>query len=304
MALIRNGTRLTQNPRDPRKLQALEGLKQDPNALPPATIRQSTPAPPPAPPVTLTQRSTMTGPGGTSLPPPPPPGSDPYGDQADVSDMVGLKQRQEQERKAAQDEQAASKARALQNSAARSGIMGLGLSGGTSVGQTDLARQMDRTGVETMTALTKSQRDEQRAQEDRPFTQQQQLAALEDMEAADGKDYTHDGLIDGRPAAEVIKEQRDADELQRFKTTHPPSGQTHDVDPMNNDAPGSMNNPHQITGAEWDALKAHGATMSEVAPTPDGWRRWVDQDGVVYVVAGKLVQNGPNGNQASVQGSL
>lgn len=320
MALTRYGSRISAQ-RDPKKLEALKDVEpEEPQQLTMANEGRSkaTAASQPVTEVRQFDPRLQTGVpmkehqidprGRAGLPAPGQPlpprvaTIDPYGPQADVSDMAGLKQRQEQERLAAQQELAAGKARALQNSAARSGMAGLGLSGGTSALQGDISRTQDRTAVQTMTDLTSRQREEQRAQEDRTFTQQQQLAALNDMEAADGVDYNSDGSIDGRPAQEFIDDMKAEEDLAQWKTTHPVTGDTHDFSNMDLDTdPGSMNEPYQISNAEWDQLQAHGAGLTEVAPTPDGWRRWVDREGVVYVT-GKRVGNpgATEGGAASV----
>lgn len=110
--------------------------------------------------------------------------------ESDVGDLASLQQQHDRERAAAEHQLEASKAQALQTTAAKSGAAGFGLSGASAALQGDVGRASDRNSVLTMADLRGKQNDEN-------FAELQREVALNDAEEADDTDFNKDGFING-----------------------------------------------------------------------------------------------------------
>lgn len=109
----------------------------------------------------------------------------------DVDLLAQTRADHERERKAAEDELKAAKAKALQAANARASLGGLGLSGATAALNSDIGRMQDRTAIEAMSDLGRKQRDED-------FQAIQRQAAIDDLEDAQDEDVDGDGDVNGR----------------------------------------------------------------------------------------------------------
>lgn len=109
----------------------------------------------------------------------------------DVDQLAQTRADHERERKAAADDLAAEKARALQQANARAALGGMGLSGATAALSSDIGRSQDRAAIAAMADLGRKQRDED-------FQAIQRQAAIADLEDAQDTDVDGDGKINGR----------------------------------------------------------------------------------------------------------
>ena len=111
-------------------------------------------------------------------------------DENDVGDLARMKAEHDKELAATQEQLAASKAQALQTTAAKSGAAGFGLSGASAALQGDVGAAQDRNAVLTLADLRGKQNDENSAE-------LQREVALNDAEESDDRDLNHDGFING-----------------------------------------------------------------------------------------------------------
>lgn len=118
----------------------------------------------------------------------------------DLDQLARSRLEREKERKAAADELAAGKQKALAQGAARAGLGGFGLSGASATLQSDIGRTQDRSATLAMAQLDRGQRDED-------FLAIQRQAALDDLEDAQGKDLDGDGKVAGQTGAERKREK-------------------------------------------------------------------------------------------------
>jgi hypothetical protein len=174
------------------------------------------------------------------------PGGPADGEDTEIADLARLKQRQEAERKAAEDELRAQRAKALEDVAARSGLGGFGLSGASASMRNDTARVQDRNNTLALADLDKRQRDEQ-------FQQVQRDAVLNDLEAAEGVDLDGDGDIAGMTPEEWEKENN---------PDKPKGGKKEDDRTISGKAVDAVN-------AVAEAFGVSGGAIREVASTDD-----------------------------------
>lgn len=108
----------------------------------------------------------------------------------DLDQLARSRLEREKERKAAADELAAGKQKALAQGAARAGLGGFGLSGASATLQSDIGRTQDRSATLAMAQLDRGQRDED-------FLAIQRQAALDDLEDAQDRDLDGNGMVSG-----------------------------------------------------------------------------------------------------------
>lgn len=122
----------------------------------------------------------------------------------EVDDLARTRAEREKERRAAEEELRLGKQRAVQQTDARAGLAGFGLSGATSAQLSNVARAQDRTATLTLADLDRRQRDEE-------FQAIQRMAALDDLEEAQDKDIDNDGDIAGRTPKDITRDEKEAD---------------------------------------------------------------------------------------------
>lgn len=206
----------------------------------------------------------------------------------ELDSLAKLRAQQEADKKAAQEDLAASKARALQTAEARAGAAGLGLSGGTTALLSDVNRQQDRSKVQALSDLDRSQRDAQ-------FTEVQRLAAIQDLEEQTGQDINGDGvkgkpLEPGETPESVKKDEQSAARRDRV------AGLT-SVDIGNLDfdtGPGTKEEPFEIDRSDLDDMAREGfeftkfkyRVQSKDTGHDQDFTLLVDQNGRYYIVRG------------------
>lgn len=195
----------------------------------------------------------------------------------DLTDLAKLRGQQLKERRAASEELAVGKAKALQQGEARANLGGMGLSGATAAQQSDIGRTQDRSAVLAEADLERKQRDEQ-------FTAVQRLAALSDLEEADNTDYNQDGTV-GKPLAPgETKEEKGSEDRKdtRSLLTESKNITWGDADT----AAGSIEEPFKITTAKRREMEKEGFTFTpKTIKGPFGdYVVFVDQDGFAYTL--------------------
>lgn len=131
-------------------------------------------------------------------------------DDDGLDSLARTRAERERERKAAEEELRLGKQKAIQQTNARAGLAGFGLSGGTAALVSDVGRSQDRSATLAMADLGRRQRDED-------FTAVQRMAALADIEDAYGQDFDDDGLANGKTPGEIDKEEADAQQTEDAK---------------------------------------------------------------------------------------
>lgn len=165
----------------------------------------------------------------------------------DLDQLARSRLEREKERKAAADELAAGKQKALAQGAARAGLGGFGLSGASATLQSDIGRTQDRSATLAMAQLDRGQRDED-------FLAIQRQAALDDLEDAQGKDLDGDGKVAG-------EEERKRDSALEAVTPNK----------ADEYVAGNKGSAKEISAAEFGSL-------------PPGGTATPDKDGFVYIV--------------------
>lgn len=214
------------------------------------------------------------------------------GEDPQLFGLAKLRADQEKQRQATADDLKASKAKALQTTEARAGLSGMGLSGATSALRGDVARVQDRGAVLAMGDLDKQQRDAQ-------FQETQRLAALYDLEDADGNDYDGDGVV-GSPVAagsgetqdDANKDRQSTDRRERIADLIS-SNSSVDIGNLDWDTgPGTKEEPFEIDASDLDDMKREGFRLkpftyrvqSKASGHDEDFELLVDQAGRYYIV--------------------
>lgn len=206
------------------------------------------------------------------------------------------------ERDATQAELKAGKAQAIQETRAKAGAAGMGLSGASAALESDVTRQQDRSIALAMAELDRMQRDDK-------FTAIQQQGAIMDIEDAYDVDMDGDGTVNGRPV-DVESGVGDGDiendieaeptALAAQKAALAEQNSIYDVDDYSwwdepNAAPGSIQAPFKYRGGKAsleamleetapDALPLTKKIMDTGNPLDPKREIWVDKFGNCYVL--------------------
>lgn len=227
---------------------------------------------------------------------------EPSGEEDDLDYLARVEADLQDERDATQAELKAGKARAVQETRAKAGAAGMGLSGASAALESDVSRQQDRSIALAMAELDRMQRDDK-------FTAIQQQGAIMDIEDAYDVDMDGDGTINGTPVnLELGYGDGDPDndvpadpsgvDVQKEALANQNS--IYDVDDYSwwdepNAAPGSIQAPFKYRGGKSsleamladvapDALPLTKKIMDTGNPTDPKREIWVDKFGNCYVL--------------------